>query len=59
MAVEPEEGNFQMLSLNTKEYPNIVLLKAGLWWRVSKLALVYVSCNSSSGPSPYVQRSGF
>ena len=31
VAVEPEEGNFEMLKRNTKNYGRIGLIKAGIW----------------------------
>lgn len=31
IAIEPDESNFKMLKRNTSYYPNIKLIKAGLW----------------------------
>lgn len=40
VSVEPEAGNFQMLRKNTKQYPNISLLNAGIWNRNTNLTIV-------------------
>lgn len=31
IAVEPEEGNFEMLLKNTEDYPNVTAVKAAIW----------------------------
>eukprot|EP00897_Mesotaenium_endlicherianum_P005679 jgi/Mesen1/5139/ME000255S04108 len=40
VAVEVAESNFQVLTKNVGLYPNVVAFKAGLWWRVARLALM-------------------
>lgn len=31
LAIEPEESNFNLLKINTRNYPNIICINAGLW----------------------------
>jgi FkbM family methyltransferase len=40
VSIEPEGGNFEMLKKNTRQYPNISLLNAGIWNRKADLAIV-------------------
>lgn len=40
IAVEPEESNFAILKKNTKQWKNIVLIKAGIWYKKSFLKIV-------------------
>lgn len=39
IAVEPEEGNFDMLLRNTKDYGNITAIKAAIWGSAEKRAV--------------------
>lgn len=39
VALEPEDANFALLSLNAKPYPNIHPMKAGLWSRKAALKI--------------------
>jgi len=40
VAVEPEEGNFEMLKKNTKNYRKIGLIKAGIWSHPTILSVI-------------------
>lgn len=40
VAIEPEESNFKMLTLNAGPYPNIRAVRGGLWSHAGKLVLV-------------------
>jgi FkbM family methyltransferase len=40
VAVEPEAENFEMLKRNTRNYPGVKLLKAGVWSHRADLAVV-------------------
>ena len=40
VAVEPEEGNFEMLSKNTKKYARIGLIRAGIWSHPAILSVI-------------------
>ena len=40
IAIEPEPGNFEILSKNVKAYPNVVPLQRALWHREGKLQVV-------------------
>ncbi|HMK20150.1 MAG TPA: FkbM family methyltransferase [Chitinophagaceae bacterium] len=40
VAVEPEEGNFEMLRRNTKKYENVRLIRAGIWSHSAILSVV-------------------
>jgi len=39
ICIEPESSNFEMLKKNTECYPNINILKAGLWYKKSHLKI--------------------
>ena len=39
LAVEPEDSNFKIMRLNTKKYPKIKLLKAGIWNKSTNLEI--------------------
>ena len=39
IAIEPEEKNYQLLKLNTKNYPNIITLNAALWDTSGEISL--------------------
>lgn len=39
-AIEPDRGNFEMLSRNTANRPNVTLFHAGLWDRAASLSIV-------------------
>ena len=38
-AVEPDAGNFQLLEINTKAYPNVKCINAALWGKESYIEL--------------------
>lgn len=39
IAIEPEASNFELLRLNTAAYPNVLLLRSGLWGRRTALKI--------------------
>jgi FkbM family methyltransferase len=39
VVIEPNDGNFAMLERNTQCFPNVIRLKAGLWWNNSTLQI--------------------
>ena len=39
VAIEPDDGNFELLRRNTASYKNVVLLRKGLWHRATRLAI--------------------
>lgn len=39
IAIEPEASNFELLSLNTADYPNVRLVRSGLWSRRTVLKI--------------------
>ena len=40
ICVEPESGNFEMVQKNTKPYPNIIPVKAGVWNKTTYLKII-------------------
>jgi FkbM family methyltransferase len=46
IAVEPDDENFRLASLNCKPYPNITLIKAGLWSSNVHLAIMNPNAQS-------------
>lgn len=40
VAVEPETENFRLLKINTKDYGNIEIINAGVWYRNTRLHVV-------------------
>jgi len=40
IAVEPESSNFDLLKMNTKDYPNITCLKKGIWDKETNLEII-------------------
>jgi FkbM family methyltransferase len=40
IAIEPEKSNFELLSLNTQNIENILLLKKGLWFKSTTLEII-------------------
>jgi FkbM family methyltransferase len=40
IAIEPEEGNLEVLRLNTREYPNVTVFPGALWGRDEQLHVV-------------------
>lgn len=40
IAIEPDEGNFRYLKLNTEKYPNVICLKKAVWPRKEALQIV-------------------
>ena len=40
ISIEPEENNFNLLKLNTKNYPNIIALQAALWDKIGEIELL-------------------
>lgn len=40
LAIEPEDGNYELLAYNTKKFPRIKILKAGLWSHKTKLSIL-------------------
>lgn len=47
VVIEPDERNFEMLSLNLARFPNVMKLKAGLWGKNENLRI------SNPGDSPW------
>jgi FkbM family methyltransferase len=45
-ALEPEVGNYEMLEMNTKGYPNIHCLQAALWKEDGPVKIVSADCES-------------
>lgn len=40
IAVEPEKENFKLLNMNLGQFPNVITLNAGIWWRDTKLEII-------------------
>ena len=39
VAVEPENGNYDVLLKNTTQFPNVVAVRAGVWYKQTKLTI--------------------
>ena len=46
VALEPEETNFKLLCRNTKQYPNVISLNIGVWWRQAKIDVINPNADS-------------
>lgn len=49
IAIEPEESNFKLLQENTREYPHVRCIKAGLWSSNTRLRITNLEKDSKWG----------